>query len=542
MKTSFSKSASGPADLIGNLTGWRAHLALGLLVGILLSYSWMFSKITVPNERSRVYLSVALVDEGTLSIDGPVARFGKPIDIARINGRYYTDKAPGASLLGAGLYGAVRLFTEPADWSIVSLVNLMRTWLMIPLGLVGFFLLHQCIMRLGMRDATAKIVCLGWILGTSAFHYSTAFFGHQIVAVALLLALFLVESAREETGDRKWSGGVRLTGAGISAGMAGITEYQSAIPCIFFAAYTIVRHYRHPSRLIGFCSGASVFVGLLLAYNHRAFGGPFELSYHHLSEQWMQANHTAGIAGVAVPNAQAAIGGLFSLHRGLFSTSPMFLLVPWGLFFAWQRTSQRGLCLLLGSTCLYYCLFISSARMWHGGWGFGPRLLVPMMAWGAIAVAFAIDQAATNSIIKCLSLGLILCGVFYHQVVHLCFPELPERAQNPIMDVVLPAIGAGMLSPNLVSRLTEHTGLFTAMPAMILTFIAAGVVLSYGRRASQTKGRQKTDGIIWTFLPTIVLVLIIGLVGQTWPQSKALAFVKKMETYEKAEYKSRISP
>src|SRR5262245_57034982 len=64
-----------------------------------LAYSWMYSAISVPNERTRMYLTVALVDHGTFAIDAPLQRFGRVYDLARFGGHYYTDKAPGASLL-----------------------------------------------------------------------------------------------------------------------------------------------------------------------------------------------------------------------------------------------------------------------------------------------------------------------------------------------------------------------------------------------------------------------------------------------------------
>src|SRR5512147_3190989 len=75
--------------------GWRWELLLGVLVLVLLGYTRMFPEVSVPNERTRVYLTMAMVDQGSLSIDEPMHRFGPLLDRAKRDGRYYTDKAPG---------------------------------------------------------------------------------------------------------------------------------------------------------------------------------------------------------------------------------------------------------------------------------------------------------------------------------------------------------------------------------------------------------------------------------------------------------------
>ena len=78
---------------------WAWEGFLVVLVGVMLSYTWMYGAISVPNERSRVYLAVALWDDHTVQIDEPLKRWGKIFDLARHDGHYYSDKAPGSSFL-----------------------------------------------------------------------------------------------------------------------------------------------------------------------------------------------------------------------------------------------------------------------------------------------------------------------------------------------------------------------------------------------------------------------------------------------------------
>ncbi len=473
----------------------RWDLSLGLLVLALLSYSWMFGSISVPNERSRVYLAVAMVDHGTLSIDEPIRRFGRIHDWARREGRHYTDKAPGSSLLGAVAYGVVRCFSDPGDWKIHELVNLMRTWVMLPIGLVGFFWLRRLLHRIGLDPPSADVTALGWILGTSAFHYSTAFYGHQIVAVCLIGALDLALQAQERMADTSVSprrAFLPMAGAGALAGMAGLTEYQAGIPAALLAIFVVSGPARkHALPLAGFVLGAVPFALVLFGYNTLAFGGPFELSYHYLVDPGLREVHGQGIGGVAVPRLPYAVGGLLSVHRGLFTTSPLFLLALPGIVLMARRRMWR-LAALVGVTLLYFLLFISSTKIWFAGWSFGPRLLVPVMGWTMIPVALCAATLGRWSATDGIARGLALFGLLYHQAVHAVFPELPENATHPAVDVVLPALRGDHVSPNLASSLLGWQGRSSLVPLGILVLIAGAVLIVRAREGRSRKARALT--------------------------------------------------
>jgi hypothetical protein len=66
-----------------------------------------------PNELSRIEAAVAIVDEGTLSIDGAIARLGNHEDKASGDGRFHSNKAPGLTLALVPLYAALRLLFPP---------------------------------------------------------------------------------------------------------------------------------------------------------------------------------------------------------------------------------------------------------------------------------------------------------------------------------------------------------------------------------------------------------------------------------------------
>lgn len=513
----------------------RWDLLLGVLVLALLSYSWMFSEISVPNERSRVYLAVAMVDHGTLSIDEPIRRYGEIYDRARRDGRTYTDKAPGSSLLAAVPYWIVRRFTQPSDWRIHELVNLMRTWVMLPISLIGFAWLRRLLRRAGLEPPAIDIASLGWILGTSAFHYGTSFYGHQLVAVCLLGALALVhdaERAQEESG-RARAVHLPLLGAGMLAGFAGLTEYQAGIPAAMLALYVVTGPARkRPAALATFIAGAVPFALLLFGYNTLAFGGPLKLSYQFLIDPSLRELHGQGIGGVAAPHWDYALGGLFSLHRGIFSTSPVLLLALPGLVVLWRRGARR-LSVLFGAALLYFLLFISSTKIWYAGWGFGPRLLVPVMAWTAVPVAACIDAMARWPIASGFARGLTLFGILIHQAVHAVFPELPEGATNPLIDALLPALRSGHVSPNLMSRAFGVYGPKSLLPLAVLVLIAVCVVMLRGGRETRRAQRAWWAG---TAIATVLLCVMPSMLAKPgWAPHEVKRFTQWMAQLEATE-------
>lgn len=513
---------------------WRVawEVAMVLLVLAMTSYTWMFGDISSPNERSRVYLAVAMVEDHTVQIDAPIARWGKIYDLAERDGHYYSDKAPGSSILGAGVYFVASQFKPLPEWRIRDLINLMRTWLMLPITLLGFVLLRRIIHNLGLDPPIADIVGLGWILGTAAFHYGAAYFGHQIVAVALLAALYCVLQAEEALGQprliAKW-----CLGAGIAAGIAGLTEYQAGVPCVLLVLYVALgdarlRNFGVPALLFG----AMPFVLLLLAYNDAAFGGPLQLSYHHLASEELRELHGQGIAGVTIPQWDYFWGSMLSLHRGLFVCSPMFVLSLWGLWLMWDDGDRR-LAMLIGGTLLYFVAFVSSSNMWFAGWGFGPRLLVPGMALWSIAAAYAVQATFRVPITEGFARGVIAVQIAYTQAVVVYFPEPPEHAENPLLDVVATMRAADLVSPNWGQTLLGLSPPSSIFPIAALTVFAILVVMFSGTRPLRWSSRFIILGA--TLACFLVGAAIVSGAGASWDDAPAKRWVEHVTRWQARE-------
>ena len=51
------------------------------------------------NELPRIYLTMAMVDEGSFAIDSGAKRWGQTVDMSPSKGHLYSNKAPGSSML-----------------------------------------------------------------------------------------------------------------------------------------------------------------------------------------------------------------------------------------------------------------------------------------------------------------------------------------------------------------------------------------------------------------------------------------------------------
>jgi hypothetical protein len=148
------------------------------------------------NVASRLMLTYALVDRGTIRIDGLQQQTG---DLAYFRGHYYSDKLPGYSLLAAGPYAAakaaLRLPDHPlnlpgfAYWPADYWVTLATSGVVTACAAVVLVVLAR---DLGCGPRRAALVGLSYGLATPAYVYATLAYGHQTSAFALLASFALL--------------------------------------------------------------------------------------------------------------------------------------------------------------------------------------------------------------------------------------------------------------------------------------------------------------------------------------------------------------
>ena len=134
-----------------------------------------YPNFITPNVLSRFYGALAIVDDGSFAIDGPIERHLDVQDKALYDGRYFSDKPPGYAVTLAPLVWGLRTLGFPQE-DFRQLLTAVRV-LGLSLPIVAFWLgVLPFYSRITRREATAAAVVLCGALGTSFFIYATQLF------------------------------------------------------------------------------------------------------------------------------------------------------------------------------------------------------------------------------------------------------------------------------------------------------------------------------------------------------------------------------
>jgi hypothetical protein len=116
--------------------------------------------------------------------------------------------------------------------------------------------------------------------------------------------------------------------------------------------------------------------------------------------------------------------------------------------------------------------------------------------------------------------GSIVTAILYHQTVHAFFPEPPNNAENPLLDVVAELGRARLVAPNLAEPLLS--GLASLLPLALAVAAAVGFVLFARGRPRRLPGRI---GLPIASLSVLgLLALYVGLAGPSYNPSQRLDF------------------
>jgi hypothetical protein len=341
------------------------------------------------NSASRLMLTYALVDRGTISINGMEVQTN---DRAYFRGRSYTDKLPGYSFLAAVPYGLAKAVLRlpdhplhvkqafaywPADYWVVLGTSGLCT------ALSGVILVGLA-RDLGCGPRRSALVGLAYGLATPAYVYATLGHGHQASAFALLASFALLwrfDAPRPA---------LRAGLAGFLASYAAVIELAVgpvAAVLGFYLLAQVIGKRRKPSMLGDFGVGAVVPVLLLLGYNQLAFGSPWDMGYfHHATDIFAKVHSEANPLGLRRPDLSRAFPLLFGRYRGLTFYAPIVVLVPFGLVSLVRRKFWGMAAVATAAMAAVFAVNMSYPE-WTGGWCTGPRLLVPLLPFAMLPVA-----------------------------------------------------------------------------------------------------------------------------------------------------------
>jgi hypothetical protein len=353
---------------------WRRPRAELLILALVAAVT--LSPVYGPNEQdtSRICLSRALL-AGRVSDD---RCFPYSVDSSRYHGHYYSNKAPGMSVLEIAPAEAVGL-PNPIYWGHEATLRLWAVHVLasgIPF-LLCIFLVGRISEGLAPGFGAPAMVALG--LGTLLGPLAASGFDH-VPAAGLGFLAFVLAWRRHPFS------------AGLAAGAALTVEYEAAAILLIVGAYTALLGRRALGRYV---AGALPGAILLGAYDWAAFGAPWHNPLSYSNNDYRQAENS-GVLGIHLPNLHAT-GQVFLGDRGLLVASPVVLAAAAGLVLLWRR-GLRAEALVCGAVTAAFVVAECGYFIPYGGDSPGPRFLAPALPFLALGLgpAFARYRRATT--------------------------------------------------------------------------------------------------------------------------------------------------
>ena len=365
----------------------------GVLLFLLvwMSVAWFGSWEFNPNNATRMFAAISLVENGDATIDefAPLT-----IDKAVFDGHVYLDKAPGMTLMAVSavaLVNAVSGDTSRNHAKAVGDVGFARFLRLrqrvavasgpAALTALAAVLLFQWGTALTGRTGAGLFAGLGFALGTPVWAWSTTLFGHAPVAALFVIAAWSLW--RVTTDGSPW---LALAG-GAALGWAVVVEYQSVLAGCGIALWAVARARRHPDRLhlLGLATlGGIVALTPLVGYNLLAFGEPFRVGYAGVvGFEGMQQ----GLFGLTQPKPKVLLDVLFGDRRGLLWVAPVLIVAASGLTMLGEDRRTRGIAAMSAGVIATVLLVNAAYVYWDGGNSTGPRHAVPLIGLLSLGLA-----------------------------------------------------------------------------------------------------------------------------------------------------------
>ena len=492
---------------------------LPLLAALYLIPYPYFPYIRSPNEGSRLYQARAIVDDGTFALDGEVRRYGPMGDLSHSDRGLFPNKAPGISMLGAGVYWVARLFAG-GDGSRVSnqtLQYLLRLFCSEVPTLMLLWFLRPRLWRWAGDGVAADLTLVTYALGSLAYTYGLLYFGHQLTAACLMGSFLAIEAARENAAREL----PRLALAGFLAGSAILVEYPGALAALPLGLYVLWVFQRRWRAVVAF-GVASLPPQLLLLWYHKVcFGSPFSIGYRNNVSAQFNAWTARGFVGVSLPTWTGFWGSLLSPARGLLVFSPFLALAAYGFVRARRHSELRRPAVLIGVLTALYLLFAASFVYEGWGWTVGPRHITPLAAFLSPVVALALGELGRRAPLW-RGVGVGLCGlsVVITSIATITYPHLPEAFTNGFFEVSLPLLMGGFLPRNLL-------GLLFQAPALgWVLFFAGWATALIWMGVKGVSGAAPRAAMLATFALGFVLLGSLGR-GESPEKTQMLQFIRQ---------------
>ncbi|MBM3928960.1 MAG: hypothetical protein FJ335_10960, partial [Sphingomonadales bacterium] len=387
----------------------------GLIFALVwLSCAWFGSWEWNPNNATRIFATLSIVEEGHARID----RFaGLTIDKATFDDHVYSDKAPGMTLLAIPAVAIATVATDMRSRDIalsmydgpsseflrlrVRLAAASTSAVLTALAAVAVFLLATAV---GATPGAGIFAAIAFALGTPMWGWSTTIFGHAATTALLAIALCAVwRGTRDAQPDATLA-----TVAGVALGAAVVIEFSALLTGFAIGALAVWRLRRLPTaeiRRIAIAAAIPALIALavLAGYNLFAFGTPFRLGYQGVVGF---DGMNQGLFGLTYPKPDVIGEVVFGTRRGLLWVAPIAAVGLFGLILLVRAPATRALGVTGLAGVAIALLYNASYVYWDGGNSTGPRHLMPALAY--LSAGFAPAWMWARKALWRASLGLAL--------------------------------------------------------------------------------------------------------------------------------------
>jgi 4-amino-4-deoxy-L-arabinose transferase-like glycosyltransferase len=400
---------------------------------------------------------------------------GLPQIVAGRDGRYFSKYGLGHPLAAVPFF---RVGAQLASWrgggtagdqllrlTTVSMNALLSAGAVLLLYLIGRDLY-------GARAALMVAALYG--LATPAWVYSKVYFSEPLLTLCLLLALYATLRAAR---GQHWLWPLL---AGAAAGYAMLTKPLAGVALPVFAVYialggaicnlqsAICNLRRGLLLVVAYTLGALPLIAFTLWHNWYRFGSI--------------ANNGYGAEFFSTPWYIGLYGLLWGSGRGLLWYAPPLLLALWAWGALWR--ARRDLALLWAALIVPPLLITARWWAWHGGWGWGPRLIVPYLPFALLAIGFLLYQGRGWR----RAVALLVAGALVQ------LPGVAVNFNTYMAAVVLPSpVGQQLAAP----AAPQQAGTMQQTLPYLLPDDLAYHVIEYSPLIGQWRMLLRGEGLFW---------------------------------------------
>ena len=374
-----------------SLQDHQTHRRVALWLFVLVAASFLLVQegaITGYDGRTMYGVTESMIERGSIAVDPELNT------LPGRGGLEYSRYGLGLSLVAAVPYLAVRpiavLIEDPAP--VLEAAAAASMAFVTGALAVAVYLLGR---RLGARVRPATLVAVGAVAGTFALPYGKEFFSEPLAALALVVTVERLLARRPA-----WSG--------LALGMATVTRPQNLIFVPVAAA--VAWRTQGPRAVLRLCVGLLPGVTLTFAYNWLRFGDPLELGY--------------GDVGMTTPFLEGAAGLLVDPLKSVVLFAPIVLLLPVALLRLWR--DDRPATILITAYVAITFVLTATWFAWHGGWSWGPRLLLP-----AVLLALAVVGPWMTTVRRTRVVALLFAAGFVISLPALVVSTQTQQLETP---------------------------------------------------------------------------------------------------------------